>query len=644
MKQIDTISGSSDLLDKVKSEYSLGSDQVRGRRGDFEERLYMYNNQKKDKDAVGIMNIYTAINTLLSIYYTDEVTVDFVARKYGYSDQEENLRKLSVFDQQEMDLPVKNYFNQWDRLFYGVGIRVFGDYNRTTNTPTIRTVSPHVWVPDPRGTIDEGFSFHGFELLVNKDELTKDAGYNMDAVRKLKTDVHDDNEAENMRKAYQEAQGLNSISVDRRKTMYAPIYHHYTSYKGKKYLVTTGNDHNVVLRIVELPAITEAEKDDPRLIPFPVVLNYLSPVRYSPFGTSICDMVEDKQRVNSVLINLAVKKEKASLYPMALYNPRMVKNRRDFDFAMNKYIPVNVKQGESLSNAVQLLEKDLNKSTTGAIKELLDAESRLTTGADAMQAGVLSPNVRTLGEVQQVQANANLRFLLGSRVNAWGEVQFWKYWYREYKGNWNNSSKKIIRATFGGTYNYQELGKKDIITKEDPDIIVRSRLESDKKKERESLRLQQQLPLVMPNPNIPLTSKMEMLRDLFKKSGYTKEEVLAMVPKTPDELNAEQENLILSQKDAEPVAVRVDDDDSSHIIIHMRAENTINTQTHKQAHINASIRKQRQQAQQMQQMQAQGQGQGYDKQMASQGQQSQNQTSQRLAQMAGQDISEVPTQ
>ena len=51
----------------------------------------------------------------------------------------------------------------------------------------------------------------------------------------------------------------------------------------------------------ELKPVTKEEKLDPTLIPRPVLLNYYDPVRWNPFGTSICDKVEDKQNAKYYL-------------------------------------------------------------------------------------------------------------------------------------------------------------------------------------------------------------------------------------------------------------------------------------------------------------------------------------------------------
>ena len=44
------------------------------------------------------------------------------------------------------------------------------------------------------------------------------------------------------------------------------------------------------------------------------------PQTEDPFGVSIPDLVEDKQRAKSIFKNLRIAAEKARIYPMYLYN------------------------------------------------------------------------------------------------------------------------------------------------------------------------------------------------------------------------------------------------------------------------------------------------------------------------------------
>lgn len=615
-----------ELIRKVHNEYDEGLNYVNQRRQEFRDRLAMYNNQKKNKDLVGITTMYTLIRTLLGVFYSDEVTVQFKSRRFEDSEHVENLNALAAFDFDEMNLGVKNYFNQWDRLFYGVGIRIFEDFNMTTLTPSVRTISPLNWHPDPLGSPESGFRYHGFEFVVNKNELKEDAGYDMKKVSKLETTHAADEPMQNLR-AEKDAQGLASGALDLltgKDTI--TVYHHFTEYKGERYLITTDASKTLVLRAIKLPVYTEEERKDPLLVPYPVILNHYSPQRSVPFGTNVPDLVEDKQRMISVVVNLMLKEAKGHLYPMGIYDARKIKNKRDLDFGFNKNIPVRLNQGESLENVYKPLVRDTVDNTAWNVKSLLEQESRIATNADQLQSGVLGDKQRTLGEVQQVQANANVGYLLQSKVNAWGERDFHKYWYREYRGNFPKAGKKFIRLSRPDGSEYMELGYKDFITVEDPDVDIISKLEDEKRRERESLEFLQSLPLVLQDPTMSQAARLQAKRLYYMKKGYKKSEIDMIIPQNADEYDAHNENKLLDMNT--PVNIDANDDHQSHITIHMRAQNTQAARLHIQSHQLALIRTG--EMQKLRQMSAQGQAGGQDENLANM---AQSQIGNRLTQM-----------
>lgn len=88
------------------------------------------------------------------------------------------------------------------------------------------------------------------------------------------------------------------------------IYHHFTNFNGKKYIVSLTNDRAIILRIKELKPVLSEEKKNPNMIEFPITLNYWKPRRNDPFGESVCDKLDDKQIAKTILFNLNIIKAK----------------------------------------------------------------------------------------------------------------------------------------------------------------------------------------------------------------------------------------------------------------------------------------------------------------------------------------------
>jgi hypothetical protein len=88
------------------------------------------------------------------------------------------------------------------------------------------------------------------------------------------------------------------------------VYHHFTNFDGKKYVVSLANDRKTLIRIKELAPVLKEEKKNPNMIEFPIVLNYWKPRRNDPFGESVCDKLDDKQIAKTILFNLNIIKAK----------------------------------------------------------------------------------------------------------------------------------------------------------------------------------------------------------------------------------------------------------------------------------------------------------------------------------------------
>lgn len=576
-----------DLLNKCATEYRAASDYVREKRGQLRQRLLLYNNQRKQREKVAITSIYTTLNTLLAIYYTDELSVGIGGRGFSGTDRAENLENVAKADQEEMDMATMNYLTQWDRFFFGVGIRHIHGWNGERSCPLVESKDPLTWLPDPTGGLRaEDFRFMGFEEEMAFADMTAERGFfNLDHIG---DNQKQNDETRTTLQARRNAQGLthveNLTNGDANDTS-IPVVNWFTVIDGKRFLTTWCNDFSLLVRCEEIKAVFKDEQDNSMNCPWGITLHYYSPERNNPFGTSVCDLMEDKQRAKSVLANLEIAKEKADLYPMYVYNRDKILNRRDLDFAFNKFIGV---RGD-VQNTVLPLIKDQNRfGNTENLKQVLDRESALATGADAMQSGVMSKDSRTLGEVQQVQANSNIRFILGSRVNGWAEVAFWKLWYRCYVEFFDEAEEKVIEVC--NPFGIQTLiltPKQFLVRERVPKIVIKSKTETEQKMATERSAFLAVAPLILQDASRPQVSRRFTERHLLKLHGLSKEMVSVMSPPTVDEMAAQQENELLSRD----VLAKVTDNDDhlSHIVVHSAAADTSAKKAHVEAHRKAYI-------------------------------------------------------
>jgi len=566
----------SKILEQAKQEIELSRKFVQTKRQEFRDRLKLYNNQRKQRDKIGDTTLYNVMNTLLAVYYTDDLEVTFAGREVGDITQAANTDDIARFDHEEMEMDVLNYLTQWDRFFFGVGIRELAEWDNYRKTPKPKSLDPLSWLPDPAGyLLVKNFRWHGFENEYLKSELTSEAGFfNVEDLSAR--DSNKGSERDQTRDFMREAQGLDNpeMNESRFSDVVFDLIDLYTCIQGddgikRRYILTVSDDLKTLVRCEELMPVTDEEKESPDRVPYPITLNYYSPTRSDPFGVSVADLVEDKQRAKSVLKNLRIAARKADLYPMYLYNRDKILNRRDLDFAFNKFIAVRGDVGDNV--VLPLNKQSLKQGEILNDEQSMAADIEAAVGTDKITQGVLSDQSRTLGEVQQTMANANLRFILGTRINSWGEKRFWKLWYRSYRQNLSASEKKVIRLRSAVGNRFSTFVRKDFITKEDPDIRIVSKFQLQQERTRDRLAFTSVFPIIMQNPTKPESSKLYAERKMLRLLGMPEDEIAVIAPDTPDEIRAKQENELLSRNQKVKVDV-ASEDHLSHIVVHAQAE------------------------------------------------------------------------
>lgn len=100
------------------------------------------------------------------------------------------------------------------------------------------------------------------------------------------------------------------------------VYYHYRYINGRPYLTVWGNEHSILIKFEEIPAMTNVETEDSSKIQIPVVVRYYRPLRGDPYGISIPDLMEDKESMIQLIMNLsAIKAQHEALGDMFLFDP-----------------------------------------------------------------------------------------------------------------------------------------------------------------------------------------------------------------------------------------------------------------------------------------------------------------------------------
>ena len=99
-----------------------------------------------------------------------------------------------------------------------------------------------------------------------------------------------------------------------------------------------------------------------------------------------------------------------------------------------------------LSQGTPMMEVPKSNIKTDAynMPGILRGQGERATGMDNAMMGIHPDTVRTQGEHQRVQENANMRISLGFRVDDWAEKKFVRLWDRCYDEFFAPSDEKNI--------------------------------------------------------------------------------------------------------------------------------------------------------------------------------------------------------
>lgn len=594
------------LQKQCRNEYTTAWKHQKSKKDEAEVRLKLYNNQKRDKSSVGDTTLFTVMQTILASLYIDRLAVTFEGREDGDEETAENLTQMADFDYDEMGKAMMDYDWIWDTLFFGRGLLAMEEYERDPDNnvfvPMPMVIDPLIFLHDPVATSVNGdrsgkgaMRFGGYEIKMTKQDMLDHPHFikenlkfeNISYGGGLESILRDAIDARD------EAQGRDSLLHDTEKELgdnaqydVTVWYTHWkapSDSKPEKYKVYLVNERGDVVGLEKIK-----RKKGQRVV-FPIVDRPLYPTAHDWDGTSIPDLVEDKQRARAVAQNLGLKMLKADMYPMYVYDSKRITNRNDLNFEFNKFVPADIPEGGTVAGAIEPITKaGTNMNLLDFIYNSLDVSAQKATATPEIQQGMQSQEQRTLGEVNIIASKVDTRYSLSAKIFGWSEAEFWRHWYSMYDENFSSDiDEKVLRIVGAFGAKWRPLKRGDIIANIAPDIKIESKAVSRAKELEDRQLMTQYLGLVFADPT---SNRRYGLKELGRLSGLTKDQIDRLLPPTIDERIAEDQNDILNQNRLVPVLP--EDDHNVHLEIHMKARATDATYAHIETHKKAlSIKK-----------------------------------------------------
>lgn len=595
------------LASQCRSEYTISWKHQKPKKDEQEVRLKLYNNQKRDKSAVGDTTLFTIMQTVLASLYVDRLNAEFSAREEGDEETAENLTSMAEFDYDEMGKAMLDYDWDWDAAFFGRGIVSIEEFERDPKNnvfvPIPHVIDPIIWLRDPRAVSVNGdrsgrgaMRFGGYEMKMTKQDMLDHDHFFTDDLKFTEMSfgggteslLRDSEEARDYAQGRQtplkhEGEANLKGNAEYDVTVWYTHYQETPESKPEKHKIFLVNERTIVVGMQKIE-----RKRGKRTI-FPLADRPLYPTAHDWDGTSIPDLVEDKQRARAVAQNLGLKAMKADLYPMYVYDSNRITNRNDLNFDYNKFIPADMPEGGIAANAIApIIKARPNLGLLDFIYTSLDASAQKATATPEIQQGAMSEQDRTLGELNLIASKVDTRYSLAAKIFGWSEKDFWGQWYSMYDENFaDDIDEKILRVVGAFGSKWRPLERGDIISNIAPDIDIESKVLSRAKQLEERQSLTQYLSIVFQDPT---ANRRYGLKELGKLSGLTKDQLDRLLPPTIDERIAEAQNDLLNQDKLVPVLP--EDDHNVHLEIHAKAKETDAAMAHIETHKRAlSIKK-----------------------------------------------------
>lgn len=537
-------------------------------------QLVLMNNLNRGDENISSTLLMTLFHRALSSLYDDKIQVKFLPSQGILQEQLNSYNVLAQSDYNEMNKAKIDYDWAWDALFFGRGYLETIRFDKKRKILQPQVINPLVFGYDPYNENVQDWRYYWKWISKNKWEI--DALIKKGIITGIKSSSELSPGIEPYLWQYKIRRDAAKLAVQppidsiNRDIFQILEFYGYND-EGKKCVYWTDKNISKILMESELD-LNDGEQiiaPNGEVIDseskWPIVVKQIFREPHSSIDFSLADLLEDKHRAKSVLLNLAFIAAKDRANPLYWYNPDKIKDiSQFFQRQINQHIPtdgpdavgpINTEDPMSagLIQFISMLTQEANDPAgTGQIGQPMAAKGDKTATHDAIQ--------------QQLNDMAQS---LQSKVMQFGEAEFWSHWFHRYQRYGKDLGSKMANIIGVKGVDSKEIDLTDFQTKFPPGVLVYSAKEAEYKEMILRRDLQDMLPI--------LSTSMDSdgLRNFYKHvlmPKYLQDPSLIdiMFPKTLDEINAEDENEQLKQDTL--VQAKETDNHTTHIYTHMMVQ------------------------------------------------------------------------
>lgn len=533
-------------------------------------QLILLNNLQRGDENIASTLLLTLFNRVLSSLYDDKIQVKFLPTQNITQNQINSYNLLAQSDYIEMDKGKLDYDWIWDALFFNRGYLETYRFNKKRKIMEPSVINPLVFGYDPYNEDVQSWRYYWkwitksrteVNRLIKNGTISKQDGFGIDSPDEIMSGM--DEYLWNYKALRDKAKKAIEAPIE---SLGGTIYQILEFYgededTGDKYCYWVDRSFSKILYKEKLEFDDLEYEDGTKGSKWPIVVKEAFREPHASINFGVADLLEDKHRAKSVLLNLAFIAAKDKANPIYQYNPAFVKDVSQlFSRQINQHIPV-----DDIAKAIAPLNVE-EPMSAGLIEfmNMMETEANNPVGSAMPQQGQRGGKSTATQMALEQQLN-DMALSLQAKIIQFGEQDFWSHWFHRYAKNADTLGEKM--ANIPGVKGVQstEIDLKDFNTNYPPGVLVYSAKEAEYKElvlRRDLMQLYPELAQTLDQSGMRNFNKFVFLPKFLNDPSL----VDVMLPKTIDELNAESENERLAKEELMPA--NQTDDHETHIYIH----------------------------------------------------------------------------
>lgn len=551
---------------QIETNYIESFQYLQARKTRQVQQLVLLNNLQRGDQNIASTLLLTLFNRLMSTLYDDKIQVKFLPTQGIMQEQLNSYNLLSQSDYLEMGKAKLDYDWIWDTLFFGRGYMETYKFNLKKKIMEPQVINPLVFGYDPYFENVQDWRYYWKWVTKSKWDLQK---LIKDGTITGVTKVEDITSGiDPFLWNYKSKRDIAKKAVEppiapAQNDVYQILEYFGYDDEGNKCIYWIDKNFSTILFKDKLDF--NDDDNDENASKWPIVVKETFREPHSSINFSVADLLEDKHRAKSVLLNLAYIAAKDKANPIYGYNPDKVRDvSQFFSRQINQHIPMDSADAAWPLN----IEEPMSAGLLQFIR-ILDGEAEQPVGAGRPMQAMGAGNRATATEAALDQQLNDLAQSLQAKLMQFGEAEFWSAWFHRYAKYADELKEKMANVVGVKGVTSEIIDFKDFKTDYPPQVMVYSAKEAEYK---ETVLRRDLMQLY---PDFAQTLGPDGMRNFNKFVFFPKflqdpSLIDIMLPKTLDEIKAEGENEQL-KKDVMP-QVQETDNHSTHLYTHQMVQ------------------------------------------------------------------------